>query len=254
MISQPTTSDELGYKYTHRMKVIPVIDFYQGQVVLAKHGHRGNYRPINSRLSENSDPVSIVESILSITEFNTIYIADLDSIENSKPNHSVWNRIFQQFSSTKFWLDIGHQVDEWTTFYANTANASPVIGSESLNSLDQFRHVMNAVKNFSPVLSLDFKNSGLLGPASFADSSMEWPDNIIVLNLDQVGSLNGPDFSTLKKVTAFLPPKCHIYLGGGIRDTNDLRLAREHNIAGVLIASALHNRNINRDDLEEFTC
>lgn len=236
------------------MRIIPVIDYFQGQVVLAKHGHRKRYQPVTSMLTKNTDPVSIIQSILSITEFNTIYIADLDSIERDQTNYAFWLEIFHQFSDTHFWLDIGQHVDKWTQLYAEMANVRPVIGSESITSVGTFQHTLKTINQYSPVLSMDFKNNVLLGPPSFIESCAEWPDDIILLNLDQVGSFSGPDFSSLEKVTPYLPAKCNIYLGGGVKDRKDLERARKYNFAGVLIASALHNRNISRDDLKEFTC
>ena len=236
------------------MRVIPVVDYYQGQVVLARHGHRDHYQPIKSRLAKNADPISIIQGILSITEFNTIYIADLDSIERDHHKHTVWLEVFRQFAHVNFWLDIGHQVDQWAELYADIGNVSPVIGSESIESLKSFEQTLSNTDAYSPVLSMDFKNNQLLGPQSFIQSRFEWPTNIILLNLDQVGSFKGPDFSSIEQLTPYLPEKCKIYLGGGIRNKQDLEQAREYNIAGVLIASALHNRNISRHDLEDFTC
>ena len=236
------------------MRIIPVIDYYQGQVVLAKHGQRERYQPVTSMLSKNTDPASIIQSILSITEFNTIYIADLDSIERNQTNHAVWLKIFHQFSDIHFWLDIGQHVNKWRQLYADMANVRPVIGSESITSIDTFQQTLKLTNQYSPVLSMDFKNNHLLGPPSFLASCSEWPDDIILLNLDQVGSLGGPDFSSLDKVTPYLPAKCNIYLGGGVKDRKDLEQARKCNFAGVLIASALHSKNLSRDDLEEFTC
>jgi phosphoribosylformimino-5-aminoimidazole carboxamide ribotide isomerase len=108
------------------------------------------------------------------------------------------------------------------------------------------------LEKYSPVLSLDFKNNQLLGPQPINSSTIKWPQNIILLSLDQVGSSLGPDFSILDKLSPHLPADCHVYIGGGVRNRDDLVQARQRNIAGVLIASALHNKMITHEDLAEF--
>jgi phosphoribosylformimino-5-aminoimidazole carboxamide ribotide isomerase len=66
--------------------------------------------------------------------------------------------------------------------------------------------------------------------------------------LARVGSLRGPDFDQLSKLSR-RAPHTKLYAAGGIRGTRDLaRLARA-GIHGALLASALHQRLISASDL-----
>lgn len=236
------------------MKVIPVIDYLQGHVVLAKYGLRERYQAINSKLCTSTEPAHVIESILSITDFNTIYIADLDSIENNQIDPEIWQTLVSRYPEIEFWLDIGWQATNWLELFGDQSNLKPVIGSESFSSIAALSSTLTTLKHFSPILSLDFKDNQLLGPQALFNELRVWPQNVILLNLSQVGSLQGPDFSTLNKIAHQLPDDCCLFLGGGIKDGNDLQRAKENNFSGVLIASALHNETVTQKELLQFTC
>ena len=95
------------------MNIIPVIDYLNGNVVLAKKGDRNEYMPVTSVLSSKSDINSIMSGILSLAEFKTIYIADLDGIENQQANLSLWSNISTQFPDIDFWIDLGSSINLW---------------------------------------------------------------------------------------------------------------------------------------------
>jgi phosphoribosylformimino-5-aminoimidazole carboxamide ribotide isomerase len=71
----------------------------------------------------------------------------------------------------------------------------------------------------------------------------------IVLDLARVGTGTGPGTESLcgELVNSF--PHVEIYAGGGVRNVADLRRMREAGIHGALVASALHDGALNRDDL-----
>ena len=66
------------------MKLIPAIDLKNNKVVTAMQGKKRNYSEISKKLSPSSDPLAFIQYLLSIHHFNTIYLADLDSIVNFK--------------------------------------------------------------------------------------------------------------------------------------------------------------------------
>ena len=51
------------------MNIIPVLDLKAGQVVHAKHGNRQNYLPIQSALSDSSEPLTVVRALQSLYPF-----------------------------------------------------------------------------------------------------------------------------------------------------------------------------------------
>ena len=63
------------------MEIIPVIDLMAGHVVHARFGNRQHYQPIQSLLCNSSKPVDIIQALLELYPFKTIYIADIDAIQ-----------------------------------------------------------------------------------------------------------------------------------------------------------------------------
>jgi uncharacterized protein related to proFAR isomerase len=43
-----------------------------------------------------------------------------------------------------------------------------------------------------------------------------------------------------------------IYTGGGVRSIQDLKILKEKGIQGALVATAFHNGNIKKNDLEDL--
>ena len=65
--------------------------------------------------------------------------------------------------------------------------------------------------------------------------------DFIVLDLARVGSCEGVNMDFLKKA---LEEKVNVYVGGGVRDINDLILLENLGVSGVLVATALHSGKI----------
>jgi hypothetical protein len=65
------------------MEIIPVIDLKGGLVVRARMGQRDQYRPIETPLSPTSHPADVVQGLMSVFPFRTLYVADLDAIEGT---------------------------------------------------------------------------------------------------------------------------------------------------------------------------
>ena len=61
---------------------------------------------------------------------------------------------------------------------------------------------------------------------------------VIVLDLARVGSGEGVNLDFLKKVIAEVGVK--VYVGGGVRDINDLVELKKLGVSGALVATALH--------------
>ena len=63
-----------------RMKIIPVIDLKNGEVVLAKKGLRSQYAPLESKIVTSTKPIDVAKFFQINLKTRTTYIADLDSI------------------------------------------------------------------------------------------------------------------------------------------------------------------------------
>ena len=222
------------------MHIIPVIDIKDSQVVHARAGDRKNYRAIESDLTSGHHPLDIVDTFLSVYPFNTIYIADLDAIEGKPPQSDMLSLIQQEFTRLHIWLDAGK---ETKSICISFSNVSPVYGSESTT--------YTILKNDADfILSLDYLQGSFIGDEKILNNESNWPERIIMMNLDSVGMGRGLNRHAADMMQ--LHPQHDYYLAGGIQDISDIKLARSKGAAGVLLATALHNKQITSADLNAF--
>ena len=230
------------------MNIVPVIDYLKGHVVLAKQGRRDKYRKINSLLSSSADVNSVIDGMLSVAGFKTIYIADLDSIQNHQLKICIWQQLCRRYSQIEFWLDLGAYAHCWQKLFTQQANARPVLGSESYATSHRLAASLHTLKAFNPLISIDIKNEKILGPGALLKEFTCWPSQVIILSLHQAGSQQGPDFKALDTVSPYVRAPSLIY-GGGIRNINDIQALQARNVSAVMLASALHNGAIDKEVL-----
>jgi phosphoribosylformimino-5-aminoimidazole carboxamide ribotide isomerase len=231
------------------MNVIPVLDLKGGQVVHAKQGNRQTYLPIDSALTNSSEAMSVVQAFQSLYPFKQLYIADIDAIQGTAHHSDLIKELQVQFPDLEIWLDAGFCSPEAIKKWCNT-KVRLVLGSESLKSVEDYQQLMAAC-DIPAVLSLDFKSKIFLGPKALFNNPELWPEEVIVMTLDQVGSQAGPDFEQLRCIQN-KSSQASIYAAGGVRTTADLIALQRQNITGALIASSLHNQSISASDLAAF--
>ncbi|MDP1772490.1 MAG: HisA/HisF-related TIM barrel protein [Methylobacter sp.] len=228
------------------MKIIPVIDLKDGVVVHARQGNREHYQPINTELCKSPDIFQVIEAFLGVYEFDTFYIADLNAITDQGDHSRLIADVLNRFPHVTFWIDRGYQ--KYDQSIAHPGNTLPVLGSESYRN-ETISEIKAYKNNF--ILSLDYSSSDALGaPSLFSDPTF-WPENIIIMTLNRVGSSHGPD---LEKLTGFCRryPDKNFIAAGGIRNKQDLIALREVGIHLALVASALHSGTIKAEDIPKF--
>jgi len=249
---EPTSSDKLADEDCFDrfiLHIIPVIDLLNGHVVHAKQGHRAHYLPIASQLTTSTKPIDIVKAFMTVYSFNTLYIADLNAIQNlensARAHHKIIEDIHTIFPKLNIWIDAGintvEKAKEWDYPYTTI-----VLGSESFASITQYKTLI-AKLNKPYILSLDYLAQGFTGPLELLTSNQYWPKHIIVMTLTKVGANKGGDLQTISNLRAKATTH-HIYAAGGIRNINDLQLLEQQQIHGTLLASALHNKQIKTED------
>lgn len=227
------------------MQIIPVIDLKGGQVVHAAGGDRSRYQPVHhtSLLCDSSEINHVVARFLKLYPFQTFYIADLDAIGGKGNHDEAIDNLLSQYPNQEFWLDNGSSYQVLTTT-TRPSNCKPVIGTES-------QRLPLSLKNTDLILSLDFKHNQALGHPGWLKSRELWPETIVVMTLDLVGSNTGPDIEKLSQLCKDHRDKRFV-AAGGVRDINDLTQLKAIGVAGVLLASALHNGSLDTKTLQKF--
>lgn len=222
--------------------IVPVIDIKDGKAVRPRPGKRDEYEEFESVVCKSSDPFEIA-TIYERLGFREVYIADLDGILYSNPDRELINRI-DRFTRLSVMADIGLWSSE-TLFLLD--KVKPVIATETFSSLNLLEFPREIV------LSIDTRKGKLISEISLdlfdfieiiKDSKRI--TEIILLDLDRVGILKGPNLNLCKQVLERLPGKRIIY-GGGIRDLEDIDSLHRIGIYKVLVGSALHSGRIFKD-------
>lgn len=222
--------------------VIPVLDLRGGRVVRARRGERATYAPIETPLAKGSEPAVVAEGLLRAWPARILYVADLDAIIDGAPPDLVSLRaIAATCPGTGLWVDAGFADREQTDAFLATGLGRPVIGTES-----QHDTALVTGLGDKAVLSLDTKGGERLGPAHLHDEAALWPPDVIAMTLASVGAGSGPDLAALAALRA-KAPACRLYAAGGVRGPEDLRALKGAGLAGVLVASALHDGTLRRE-------
>jgi phosphoribosylformimino-5-aminoimidazole carboxamide ribotide isomerase len=108
------------------------------------------------------------------------------------------------------------------------------------------------------LFSLDLKGGAPLAQPGWPDDPWDiareavacGTTRILVLDLARVGTGTGIGTEKLCARIAAEFPDVEVWAGGGIRGMEDLRRLRDCGVARVLMASALHDESVRREDLE----
>jgi phosphoribosylformimino-5-aminoimidazole carboxamide ribotide isomerase len=226
-------------------QIIPVIDLMHGQVVHAKHGQRNQYLPIESALCPSSEPLVVADSLMKLYPFQTVYIADIDAIQRTGNNNTHIQNIAKAHPYTMFWLDAGAPTPS-----LNLKNIKMVVGSESIDCLEKYLDFKSA-----HILSLDYNHQGALGLPELHETSNFWPEEVICMTLNAVGSNNGVDIARLEQISYLGKVKTNptkVYAAGGIRNIEEIQKLADVGLSGALVATALHSERITKIDIIKF--
>lgn len=238
------------------LRVIPVIDVLNGVVVHAVRGERDRYRPVNSILCGSSNPLDVALTFRSLG-FRELYVADLDAIMGGHPSLSLPEQLARTGLATMVDAGITNLADARALLATGTSRV--VIGTETLTEPNFLKEAVDSFGGERIRLSLDMRNRRLLTrsskleelePASAAGLFRNMGvTSFIALDLARVGSLQGPDTHLLETLVRTIPGE--ILVGGGIRNSDDLRELQSLGVQGALIATSLHSGAITIQQLAE---
>jgi phosphoribosylformimino-5-aminoimidazole carboxamide ribotide isomerase len=222
------------------MELIPVIDLMSGKAVKAERGDRARYRPLSTQLSPSPEPEAVLSAFLKLHPFRTVYIADLDAIERRGSNATALRRLRAAQPQVTFWVDCGLSGEAECRAWFSQNGDHLVLGSESQSDLTTLNALTARAEADRLLLSLDFRGAQLLGPPALLEKPTAWPDRIICMTLERVGSGSGVDFARLADLKRRAPQRS-FYAAGGVKGEDDLARLQTAGAAGVLLASALHD-------------
>jgi phosphoribosylformimino-5-aminoimidazole carboxamide ribotide isomerase len=228
------------------MRIIPVVDVLDGQVVRAMRGERNAYRPIQSALCGSSDPLRVAAILLAHCASRKLYVADLDALTGRAPQAGIIAALLAGLPDATLWLDAGFATREdalerVAALGTHASRVTPVFGSESLRSPGDAKRCF-ADREWA-ILSLDQRSGRRLDPAGCWSAAALWPSRVIVMTLDRVGAFTGPDLAAFADVRR-RAPQAAVIGAGGIRDPDDLAAASRAGAHEWLVASALHDLRI----------
>jgi phosphoribosylformimino-5-aminoimidazole carboxamide ribotide isomerase len=209
------------------MEIIPVIDIMNNIAVHGKSGNRETYKPLKTVLCDSSNPINIIEKYKE-NGAEKVYIADLDAIMKNGNNFNI----IRELDIYKI-VDAGISTKKDIEYMRNLNICDKlIVGTETLDDL-------TILNDENIILSLDFKDGKLLN-YELNDILGNINKNIplIILDISSVGTEKGINKELIKNIMD--KTNNPIYIGGGIKDKNDLKDAYDLGTQGVLIATAIH--------------
>lgn len=211
----------------------------------ARRGERHAYKPIASSLCHTSDPVAVAQALCKLYPFATLYIADLDAIQRRGSHLPTVAALRTALPDVEIWIDAGIAGIEDCRAWLELG-VQCVVGSESQRDAASAYRLIDHLGPDQAVLSLDSIHGQNRGPAELFMKPSCWPQRVIAMTLARVGSNEGPD---LESLCSLLTHGRKVYAAGGIRNLSDLERLNEMGVAGALLASALHDGNVNSRQL-----
>ncbi len=233
-----------------RFEIVPVLDLKGGQVVHARAGERDRYLPIRSALADGSAPEAILAGLLALAPFRCVYIADLDAIEGRGDHLSLIAELSSRHRGIEMWIDGGF-ADLAAAARLAGIGATPVLGSESWRDAESLGAAISRLGPRHCVLSLDYRGDRFVGPPDLDAEPGLWPDRVIVMTLSRVGTGRGPDLARLDAIGRAAGRRL-VFAAGGVRGRDDIETLASRGLAGVLVATALHDGRLTRESLAEI--
>ncbi|PQO30106.1 hisA/hisF family protein [Blastopirellula marina] len=229
--------------------VLPVIDLKEGVVVRGVGGVRNRYRPIQSRLCDGAEPGEVAAALKREFSFVDIYVADLDAIQDSRPQQEAWREIAA--AGLRLHLDAGlASLDDCRQAAERLGRenvASLVVGLETLQRWEDLREIV-AEFGDAATFSLDLRHGrplkivgGTLRPEEIAEKAYQCGiRRIVLLDLAHVGQGRGTGTEGLCRDLSAQFPAVEWITGGGIRSLEEVAGQLALGACRILVCSALH--------------
>lgn len=244
------------------MRIVPVLDLLQGNVVRGVAGRRAEYRPLVSQLCGDARPATVARGLRETFGFTELYVADLDAIGGGTPHEDVYSALLAE--GWRLWIDAGLKSVAQASRLAELrvgeqALTGVIVGLESLPHWGLLDELLANVGPERLVFSLDLQQGQpltslaalqQLAPLEIARQVVELGvRRLIVLDLAGVGVSGGISTLAMCRELRALAPTLELITGGGVRGIDDLAAARTAGCDAVLVASALHDGRLTSANL-----
>lgn len=224
-------------------RIVFVLDVFNRTVVHAQGGDRKEYKPVHfsSTICNSSDAIDIID----IVRPREAYIADLNLLERIGKRERNFDIIQGVAQKAYTMVDAGITS---TSEVVDILDMVPtaVLGTETA-SMDLIEHIA-ATYPGRVAVSIDKKHGKILtSDPSLPDDPFEIMSmlnrfdlrDIIVLDLDRVGTVSGIDSQFLSKIVSI--SEHNVLLGGGVRNMDDIETLEYIGLEGAIVATALHS-------------
>jgi HisA/HisF family protein len=239
-----------------RPRLIPVMDIKDGQVVHARGGDRTNYAPLPREWFPTTDPVAIAYHLATQWQARQLYVADLDAIMHRHFHLPLYQAIGQAIAPTELWLDPGVNVADDIARLERRSIHRIIVGTETAMGLSILTSP-SVTRRDDLIVSIDLRGGQILGrpdrwgakhPADVLGLLEQVVQvgirRVIVLELDRVGSGQGPSTHALCRQLKQRYPAIELIAGGGVRNDVDMQWLGQAGVDAVLIGTALWEKTI----------
>jgi len=237
------------------MRIIPVLDVMHGEVVRGVGGRRQEYRPLVSRLTPSSRPLDVANALASHFGCRELYVADLDAIGGGEPAWPLYAALHEQ--GFRLWVDAGIRRPTRAGQLADAGIESIVAGLETIQGPTELAE-MAQILGERLVFSLDLYQGEPLGDRDAwqrqgaeniaAEAVRLGVRRLLVLDLARVGCAGGTGTRELCARLCAQHSQVSVSAGGGVRHHGDLDELRNCGVQAILVASALHDGRLGRND------
>ena len=237
-------------------KILPVLDLLNGVIVHAVEGERKNYKPLESYLFKKPEPNLIINLLFDNYKFNEFYVADLNAIMECKPNYEILLELLK-IPNINILLDPGIRTLEDVNNFFSIGIKNLVLGLETLEDKDLIKDIIKLKALKSVFISIDMYSEKILTSVkeyqneTILDIIRDLEDlgasKIILLDLKKVGSKKGGIPTLYREIRKNF--KGEIFVGGGIKDIDNVLDYYKSGFSGLLVGTALYDGSINLKEL-----
>ncbi len=242
------------------MQIIPVIDVMNGVAVHAIGGHRDYYRPVQSTVSESSDPVRILSVLKRRYKVEQCYVADINGLQRREAGRCQLAELSRVGVSLMVDVGVRELADVESLVELDVDHV--ILGSETVPGLDVLKALVERYGSDQLIFSVDVREGRLI------TANAEWQNTppldlalevaeagitqFILLDLSSVGTGRGVSTVGLCRDLRRRLPAARLIAGGGVRSVQHLSELEQAGADGALVATALHNGTLKAEDLRRF--